>query len=91
MRTVCCELARIVHLAALAPLNADSAVQGVRRSWASTLHLTRRGICCFRQVVDGLAGEQGMEGVRDEVPVLLDQILGGELVMLDGLPDERIR
>lgn len=32
-----------------------------------------------------------MEGVRDEVPVLLDQILGGELVMLDGLPDKRIR
>ncbi|CAM9481279.1 unnamed protein product [Ectocarpus sp. 8 AP-2014] len=44
-----------------------------------------------RHVVDRLAGEQGMEGVREEVPGLLDQILGGELVMLEGLPDERIR
>lgn len=43
------------------------------------------------QVVDGLAGEEGMEGVREEVPVLLDQILEGELVMLEGLPDKRIR
>lgn len=32
-----------------------------------------------------------MESVRDEVPGLLGQILGGELVMLEGLPDERIR
>lgn len=32
-----------------------------------------------------------MEGVRNEVPGLLGQILGGELVMLEGLPDERIR
>ncbi|CAM9284777.1 unnamed protein product [Ectocarpus sp. 6 AP-2014] len=44
-----------------------------------------------RRVVDRLAGEQGMEGVREEVPGLLDQILGGELVMLEGLPDERVR
>lgn len=43
------------------------------------------------QVVDRLAGEEGMEGVREEVPGLLGQILGGELVMLEGLPDERIR
>lgn len=43
------------------------------------------------QVVDRLADEQGMEGVREEVPGLLNQILGGELVMLEGLPDERIR
>lgn len=45
----------------------------------------------FLQVVDRLAGEEGMEGVREEVPGLLGQILGGELVMLEGLPDERIR
>ncbi|CBJ26574.1 expressed unknown protein [Ectocarpus siliculosus] len=44
-----------------------------------------------KEVVDRLAGEQGMEGVREEVPGLLDQILGGELVMLEGLPDERVR
>lgn len=43
------------------------------------------------QVVDRLAEEEGMEGVREEVPGLLGQILGGELVMLEGLPDERIR
>lgn len=45
----------------------------------------------FLQVVDRLAGEEGMESVREEVPGLLEQILGGELVMLEGLPDERIR
>eukprot|EP00903_Cladosiphon_okamuranus_P006209 g6104.t1 len=44
-----------------------------------------------REVVDRLAGEKGMEGVREEVPGLLGQILGGELVVLEGLPDERIR
>ncbi|CAM9512923.1 unnamed protein product [Scytosiphon promiscuus] len=44
-----------------------------------------------KEVVDRLAEEEGMEGVREEVPGLLGQILGGELVMLEGLPDERIR
>lgn len=29
--------------------------------------------------------------MRQEVPVLLEQILDGELVMLEGLPDARIR
>lgn len=89
-RVGCCEmLARIVHLAALELLKTDLAVQlafafmGVRT--------VRDHIFAVRQVVDGLAGEEGMEGVRDEVPALLDQILGGELVMLDGLPDKRIR
>lgn len=32
-----------------------------------------------------------MEGVREEVPVLLLQILDGELVMLEGLPNDKIR
>ena len=32
-----------------------------------------------------------MEGVREEVPGLLGQILGGDLVVLEGLPDEKIR
>ncbi|CAM9732099.1 unnamed protein product [Pylaiella littoralis] len=44
-----------------------------------------------KEVVDRLAGEEGMEGVPKEVPGLLGQILGGELVMLEGLPDERVR
>eukprot|EP00752_Nemacystus_decipiens_P012895 g11415.t1 len=44
-----------------------------------------------KEVVDRLAGEEGMEGVRDEVPGLLRQMLAGELVVLEGLPDERIR
>lgn len=44
-----------------------------------------------KKVVDGLAAEEGMEGVREEVPVLLLQILDGELVMLEGLPNDKIR
>lgn len=44
-----------------------------------------------KQVIDGLAEEDGIESVCDEVPVLLNQILGGEVVMLQGLQDERIR
>ena len=32
-----------------------------------------------------------MEGVREEVPALLLQILDGELVMLEGLPNDKIR
>lgn len=42
-------------------------------------------------MIDGLAEEDGIESVCDEVPVLLNQILGGEVVMLQGLQDERIR
>lgn len=57
------------------------------------VHLQHRSCrrVVFLQVVDGLAAEEGMEGVREEVPVLLLQILDGELVMLEGLPNDKIR
>lgn len=57
------------------------------------VHLQHRSCrrVVFSQVVDGLAAEEGMEGVREEVPVLLLQILDGELVMLEGLPNDKIR
>lgn len=42
-------------------------------------------------MVDGLAKNEGMESVGKDVSMLLEQILGGELVVLQGLPDARVR
>lgn len=42
-------------------------------------------------MIDALAAEEGMEDVRQEVPALLKQILGGEVVVLEGLGDAKIR
>ncbi|CAM9248132.1 unnamed protein product [Laminaria digitata] len=69
------------------PLNREAAFDTAKKARAHLFAL----YTTLKNVVDGLAAEEGMEGVREEVPVLLLQILDGELVMLEGLPNDKIR